>query len=37
MSFSSLSPDRPPTVAVLGSSGAVGQELLQLLDERSFP
>jgi len=37
LSFSSLSPDRPPTVAVLGSSGAVGQELLQLLDERSFP
>jgi len=25
------------TVAVLGASGAVGQELLQLLEERSFP
>ncbi len=30
-------PERPLTVAVLGSSGAVGQELLQLLEERSFP
>ncbi len=29
--------DRPLTVAVLGSSGAVGQELLQLLEERDFP
>lgn len=25
------------TVAILGASGAVGQEMLQLLDERSFP
>ena len=30
-------PDRPLRVAVLGATGAVGQELLQLLDERSFP
>ncbi len=30
-------PHRPLTVAVLGSSGAVGQELLALLEERSFP
>ena len=30
-------PARPLTVAVLGASGAVGQELLQLLDERQFP
>ena len=42
MSPSSLSsprtlPDRPLTVAVLGASGAVGQELLQLLEERQFP
>jgi len=33
----SLLPDRPLTVAILGSSGAVGQELLALLEERSFP
>ncbi|MEC9452727.1 MAG: aspartate-semialdehyde dehydrogenase, partial [Cyanobacteriota bacterium] len=33
----SFFPDRPLTVAVLGASGAVGQELLQLLQERSFP
>ncbi len=30
-------PNRPLTVAVLGASGAVGQELLQLLEERNFP
>ena len=30
-------PSRPLTVAVLGASGAVGQELLQLLEERRFP
>ena len=30
-------PARPLTVAVLGASGAVGQELLQLLEERQFP
>ncbi|MFL0744458.1 MAG: aspartate-semialdehyde dehydrogenase, partial [Prochlorococcus sp.] len=33
----SFLPDRPLTVAVLGASGAVGQELLQLLQERAFP
>ncbi|WP_413295657.1 aspartate-semialdehyde dehydrogenase [Synechococcus sp. MIT S9452] len=27
----------PPTVAILGATGAVGQELLTLLEERSFP
>ncbi len=32
-----LLPDRPLTVAILGSSGAVGKELLVLLEERSFP
>ncbi len=30
-------PDRPLTVAVLGATGAVGMELLELLEERSFP
>ena len=30
-------PNRPLRVAVLGATGAVGQELLQLLDERRFP
>ncbi len=30
-------PARPLTVAILGSSGAVGKELLALLEERSFP
>ena len=30
-------PNRPLRVAVLGASGAVGQELLQLLDQRRFP
>ena len=30
-------PNRPLTVAILGSSGAVGKELLALLEERSFP
>jgi aspartate-semialdehyde dehydrogenase len=30
-------PDRPLNVAVLGASGAVGQELLLLLQERHFP
>ncbi len=33
----SLLPNRPLTVAILGSSGAVGKELLALLEERSFP
>ncbi len=32
-----LFPDRPLVVAVLGASGAVGHELLSLLDERAFP
>ena len=32
-----LFPNRPLTVAILGSSGAVGKELLALLEERSFP
>ena len=35
--MSSTLPDRPLNVAVLGASGAVGQELLQLLAEREFP
>jgi len=30
-------PDRPLRVAILGATGAVGQELLQLLGERRFP
>ncbi len=30
-------PSRPLRVAVLGATGAVGQELLTLLDERDFP
>ncbi len=30
-------PLRPLNVAVLGATGAVGQELLQLLEERAFP
>ena len=30
-------PDRPLKVAILGATGAVGQELLALLEERSFP
>ena len=30
-------PNRPLNVAVLGASGAVGQELLLLLEERQFP
>ena len=33
----SLLPNRPLTVAILGSSGAVGKELLALLEERSLP
>ena len=32
-----LLPNKPLTVAILGSSGAVGKELLALLEERSFP
>ncbi|MCS5690942.1 aspartate-semialdehyde dehydrogenase [Cyanobium sp. FGCU-6] len=34
---SSTLPRRPLRVAILGATGAVGQELLQLLAERSFP
>ena len=30
-------PNRPLRVAVLGATGAVGQELLELLEERRFP
>lgn len=30
-------PDRPLRVAILGATGAVGQELLALLEERCFP
>ncbi len=30
-------PDRPLIVAVLGSTGVVGQEILALLEERDFP
>ena len=35
--MSSTLPNRPLHVAVLGASGAVGQELLLLLEERRFP
>ena len=35
--MSSSFPSRPLNVAVLGASGAVGQELLLLLEERNFP
>ena len=35
--MSTTLPNRPLNVAVLGASGAVGQELLLLLEERSFP
>ena len=35
--LSSTLPNRPLNVAVLGASGAVGQELLLLLEERRFP
>ena len=35
--MSSFFPARPLKVAVLGASGAVGQELLLLLEERNFP
>ena len=37
LSFKTLFPNRPLTVAVLGATGAVGQEILALLHERSFP
>ena len=37
MESHSFLPNRPLTVAVLGSSGAVGKELLDLLKQRDFP
>ena len=33
----SFLPNRPLKIAVLGSSGAVGSELLKILEERNFP
>ena len=30
-------PNRPLKIAVLGSSGAVGSELLKILEQRNFP
>ena len=33
----SFLPDRALKVAILGSSGAVGSELLKILEERNFP
>jgi aspartate-semialdehyde dehydrogenase len=32
-----MRPSRPPVVAILGASGAVGRELLLCLDQRRFP
>ena len=37
MAKSTLLPKRPLKVAILGSSGAVGSELLKILQERNFP
>ena len=37
MRKSPLLPNKPLTVAILGASGAVGCELLKILDERNFP
>ena len=37
MAKTSLLPNRPLKVAILGSSGAVGCELLKILAERNFP
>ena len=37
MAKSSLLPNRSLRVAILGSSGAVGSELLKILQERNFP
>ncbi len=37
MRIKSLLPNQPLTVAVLGASGAVGLEILKLLEERDFP
>ncbi len=37
LTFQTFFPDRPLNVAVLGSTGAVGLEILKILEERSFP
>ena len=37
MKNSKFLPERPLKVAILGSSGAVGSELLKILEERNFP
>ena len=37
MAKTSLLPNRSLKVAILGSSGAVGSELLKILQERNFP
>ncbi len=37
MHFKAFPPNKPLSLAVLGSSGAVGHELIHLLEERSFP
>ncbi|KGG14569.1 MULTISPECIES: aspartate-semialdehyde dehydrogenase [unclassified Prochlorococcus] len=37
MTFNHFLSDRPPTIAVLGSTGAVGVEILKILEERMFP
>ncbi len=37
LNFKNSFPNRPLNVAVLGASGAVGKELIQILDNRSFP
>ncbi len=37
MSLNNFLPDRPLNIALLGATGAVGKELLQLLEDRSFP
>jgi len=37
LAFAHSLPNRPLNVALLGASGAVGKELLELLNERSFP
>ena len=37
MLLNKILPDRPLNVALLGATGVVGNELLKLLEERSFP
>jgi len=37
LSFTNCLPPRPLNIAVLGASGAVGKELIELLETRSFP